>query len=78
MSENTNVRVLPLPVPHPVWREGSKYPDEMKVSFRDGKVRSYRICAEQPVPQVISREELERMTAENPEAYGYKPKHAKK
>lgn len=77
MSENTNVRILPMPVPRPIWRyDDGGYPDRLQVPFRNGHVRTYWLAVEQPEPQVISRRGLALMFKENP--LGYKPKHAKK
>ena len=76
--ENENARILPMPVPHPVWDNDERgYPDSLKVSFRNGKVRTYRLDpVQQPKPHVISTKELARLFKEN--TYGYQPKHAKK
>ena len=76
--ENTNVRILPMPVPHPVWfNGGGGYPDALKVSFFNGKVRTYRIFISQPAPQIIGRRALNRLFQENG-GYQYQGKHAKK
>lgn len=75
MSE---VRYMPLPVPKPVWNDDEGgYPDTLKVSFVNGKIRTYRLDpVQQPKPHVISTKELARLFKEN--TLGYKPKHAKK
>lgn len=73
-----NVRILPMPVPHPVW-EGDEcgYPGALKVAFTDGKVRTYRLDpVQQPAPQVISTADLMKLFRQN--TFGYQPKHAKK
>jgi hypothetical protein len=75
MSELPNVRILPMPVVHPVWRDEGGYPDAVQVSFANGHVRTY-IDVRQPRPQVISTRELQKMMKDNPD--GYRPKHAKK
>ena len=74
-----NVRFLPMPVPHPVWNdEDNGYPGALKVSFTNGKVRTYRIDpVQQPAPQVISTAELTRIFQRNTYGY-YKGKHEKK
>lgn len=77
MSE---VRIMPMPVPHPVWKDGEGgYPPLMQVCFRNGNVRNYGILDEviQPKPHVISTEELMKLFKKNTYGY-YNPKHAKK
>ena len=74
MSE---VRIMPMPVPHPVWRRNcGGYPDIMQISFRNGHVRSYIDQVIQPRPHTIRTDELNRLFRENP--LGYQPKHLKK
>jgi hypothetical protein len=80
MNMSENVRIMPMPVPHPIWKEGEGgYPKALKVSFSDGKVRTYNISeqVEQPPPHVCSTEELNRLFRENTYG-GYRPRHAKK
>ena len=76
MSDPTNVRILPMPVPLPRWYgiQGG-YPDLLKVSFRNGKVRTYTLDSPQPRPHIISNEDWDRLYLESG---GYKAKHAKK
>ena len=53
MSE---LRVMPMQNPLPLWDKDSAsvYPDMLKMAFRDGQVRTYRIVVEQPAPHTFS------------------------
>ena len=76
MDETTNVRILPMPVPLPKWFGfNGGYPDLLRVSFRNGKVRTYTLDSPQPRPHIISNEDWDRLYLESG---GYKAKHAKK
>ena len=80
MEEKANVRILPMPAPHPIYGPEGGFPEKLKVGFRNGKVRTYRLdedFVQQPKPQVLSSDELNRLFRENTYG-GYKPKHAKK
>ena len=63
MSET--VRIMPMYNPVPLWDKNSysQYPDALKMAFRDGQTKVYRLVVEQPKPHTIS---------------GYQGKHAKK
>ena len=75
-ADNENVRFMPMPVPLPKWIcVNSGYPDLLRVSFRNGKVRSYVPDFPQPKPHIISNAEWDRLYLENG---GYKARHAKK
>ena len=62
MSEN--IRIMPMQNPLPLWDEHSysEYPDVLKMAFRNGQVRTYRLEVEQPKPHTVS---------------GYRGKHEK-
>lgn len=62
MSES--VRIMPMQNPLPLWDENSysEYPDVLKMAFRNGQVRTYRLEVEQPKPHTVS---------------GYRCKHGK-
>ena len=82
MTGKGDIRVMPMINPLPMWDPGStnEYPDVLRMAFRNGKIRTYRIVddtVQQPKPQVVSTETLNRMFTENTFG-GYKPKHAKK
>ena len=49
-------RVMPMYNPVPLWDKDSesKYPDVLKMAFRDGSVRIYRAVVEQPAPHTFS------------------------
>lgn len=71
------MKVMPMPVPHPIYEsDESEYPDRLKVIFRNGKVRTYRLEVEQPKPNLISGTELTELFMKN--TYGYQGKHIKK
>ena len=74
MSE---IRIMPMQNPLPLWDKGSqsKYPDELKMAFRDGQVRVYRLEVEQPKPFIFSKEAIRIM--EEHSYGGYKARHAK-
>ena len=71
------IRFMPMPAPHPIWSDDGGFPEKLKVSFRNGKVRTYRLDFEvtQPRPHLFSAAELDRLCCENG---GYRPKHLKK
>ena len=83
MIGKENVRIMPMVNPLPLWDKGSvsEYPETLRMAFRDGKIRNYRLVVEetvqQPTPQVVSASELTRMFEENTFG-GYKPRHGKK
>ncbi len=71
-----SIRIMPLPVVHPRWeREDSKYPETVKISMSDGKVKTYRLMVEQPKPFIFSEEAAKVM--ERNTFGGYKAKHGK-
>lgn len=73
MSEN--VRVMPMWNPLPVWDDNStsEYPDALKMAFRNGQTRTYRLVVEQPKPQTDAAAEILRRNTYG----GYKCKHGK-
>ena len=82
MTGKGDIRVMPMINPLPMWDPDSmsEYPEVLKMAFRNGKIRTYRIVedtVQQPKPQTVSAETLSRMFEENTFG-GYKPKHAKK
>ena len=76
MSEQ--VRIMPMYNPVPIWDKGSEsqYPDALKMAFRDGQTRTYRLVIEQPAPTTFT-ERAARILEDNCFG-GYKAKHAKK
>lgn len=69
------VRVLPMPVVHSVWNDtDGEYPGVVKVSFSNGKVRSYRLEVEQPKPHTF-RDPIAELVRRNTYGGG---KHLKK
>ncbi len=81
MTGKGDIRVMPMVNPLPMWDPDStsEYPEVLKMAFRNGKIRTYRLVddVQQPKPQTVSAETLGRMFEENTFG-GYKPKHAKK
>ena len=82
MTGKGDIRVMPMVNPLPMWDPDStsEYPEVLKMAFRNGKIRTYRIVddiVQQPKPQTVSADALSRMFEENTFG-GYKPKHAKK
>ena len=82
MNGKGDIRIMPMCNPLPLWDEGSdsEYPDVLRMAFRNGKIRTYRLVddtVQQPKPHVIRTEDLNRMFTENTYG-GYKAKHAKK
>ena len=69
-------RIMPMPVPFPVYGPEGGFPRALRACFRNGKVRTYRLDdIQQPSPHLFSRDEFDRLYEENG---GYKPKHAQK
>lgn len=58
MSEaRKTIRIMPMPVVHPRWEHDySQYPETVKISMSDGKIKTYRLVIEQPKPILFSNE----------------------
>ena len=52
LVEHNKPTILPKPVPM-YEREGSKYPEMIRVSFNDGSTAVYDLRVEQPAPVII-------------------------
>ena len=78
MSEaRKTIRIMPMPVVHPRWEnEYSQYPETVKISMSDGKIKTYRLVTEQPKPFIFSDEASKIM--ERNTFGGYKAKHGKR
>lgn len=76
MSES--IRVMPMYNPVCLWDEGStsRYPDCLRMAFRDGHTLTYRLEVQQPKPHLISGEQLAELVERNTYG-GYKGKHEK-
>ena len=70
------IRVMPMWNPLPLWDKDSEseYPDALKMAFRDGQTRVYRLVVEQPKPQIDRAAEILRR---NTFGGGYHCKHGK-
>lgn len=78
MSEKAPIRIMPMPVVHPTWeRDGSEYPETIRVSFCNGKIRTYHLAVEQPKPVTVDAETMARIMRASTFG-GYKGKHEKK
>lgn len=76
-GEKRVIRIMPMPVVHPVWEhDDSEYPEVVKVSMANGKIRTYRLETEQPAPQIVDSQQIARMFRENTYG-GYKARHGK-
>lgn len=64
---NESIRIMPCTNPLPQWDENSysEYPDTLRMAFRNGQIRTYRLEVKQPAPVTYSTGE-------------YIGKHAKK
>ena len=78
MANKTTIRIMPMPVVHPVWEhDESEYPETIRVSFCNGKIRTYYLAVEQPKPHTLDAETMAHIMRRATFG-GYKGKHEKK
>ena len=66
-------RPMPQAVPY-YMRDDSEYPEQLRVSFEDGKTAIYDLRVEQPAPQVVKSIEIIRKMKTTTVGYEYKPR----
>ena len=64
---------MPQVVPY-YMNDDSEYPEQLRVSFEDGKTAIYDLRTKQPAPQVVKSIEIIRKMKTTTVGYEYKPR----